>query len=433
MKRFIWTILGAVLLVSLIWAWVFYWRHLRGAGLAFAGPPQDIAQVMEKAGKSGAQAGPAKNTTDSPLKLPPGFSISIFAPDLESPRVLKLDLSGTLLASILTQGRIVVLPDKNRDGKADKVIAVAGDLNRPHGLAFHPQEPQNLYIAEVEQLSVYDYDPQKLQATKKRKIADLPHGDGRHWTRTLLFIEKDTRAGLKPAPTEEAQMSEAAPGSASSYRLLVSVGSACDVCVEKDPRHGTIQVVDAGGGELQPFATGLRNAVFMTRHPVTGQVWVTEMGRDYLGDNLPPDEISIVQEGKDCGWPWCYGKQVHDAEFDPEGKKNAFCQETVPSYINLQAQSAPLGLAFVPPAEGWPRNITMICWWPTTAPGTAPSQRAVKSGASNWTPRGICRGERISSPAGSQTEAHWGGRWTWCCGLSASCTFRMIRQGWCIG
>jgi glucose/arabinose dehydrogenase len=126
--------------------------------------------------------------------------------------------------------------------------------------------------------------------------------------------------------------------------------------VEEDPRHGTIQVVEADGGKLQPLATGLRNAVFMTWHPVTGQVWVTEMGRDYLGDNLPPDEINIVQEGKDYGWPWCYGKQVHDAEFDPEGKKKAFCQETVPSYINLQAHSSPLGLAFVPAAESWPQE-----------------------------------------------------------------------------
>ncbi len=331
MKRLILTVIGAGLFVALIWAGVFYWRHLRGAGPAFTGPPQDIAKMMEKAGKSGAQAGPAQNATDFPLKLPPGFSISIFAQGLESPRVLKPDPSGTLLASIPAQGRIVALPDENRDGKADKVVTVAGNLNRPHGFAFHPQEPRKLYIAEVEHLWLYDYDPQKMQATRKRKIADLPHGDGRHWTRTLLF-----------SPNAE--------------RLLVSIGSSCDTCVEEDPRHGTIQVVDADGGELQPFATGLRNAVFMTRHPVTGQVWVTEMGRDYLGDNLPPDEINIVEEGKNYGWPWCYGKQVHDSEFDPAGKKKDFCQETVPSYINIQAHSSPLGLAFVPATEAWPQE-----------------------------------------------------------------------------
>lgn len=356
MKRIIWTAIGAVLFVGLIWAGVFYWRHLRGAGPAFTGPPRDITKLMEQAGDAGRSAGPAQNTTDFPLKLPLGFAIRIFAQDLQSPRVLKLGPSGTLLASIPAQGRIVALPDQNRDGKADKVVTVAGGLNRPHGFAFHPQDPQKLYIAEVDQLALYDYDSQTMKATRKRKIADLPSGDGRHWTRTLLFIGSDTKAGLKPAPTEGGQKSSAAFGSSPSHRLLISVGSSCDTCVEKDPRHGTIQVVEAKGGDLQPFATGLRNAVFMTRHPVTGQVWVTEMGRDYLGDNLPPDEINIVREGKDYGWPWCYGKQVHDSEFDPADKKKAFCKETVPSYIDIQAHSSPLGLAFVPTTPAWPEQ-----------------------------------------------------------------------------
>jgi glucose/arabinose dehydrogenase len=331
MKRLIWTVIGAVLLVALIWAGVFYWRHLRGAGPAFTGPPRDIAQLMEKAKGPGELNGPARNTTGFPLQLPPGFSISIFAQDLGKPRVLTLDPSGTLLASIPSQGRIVALPDGDGDGKADKVVTVVGGLNRPHGFAFHPQAPTKLYIAEVEQLALYDYHPQKLKAAKKRKIAALPSGRNRHWTRTVLF-------------------------SPDAQRLLVSVGSSCDTCVEKDPRHGTIQVVDADGGNLEPFATGLRNAVFMTRHPVTGQVWVTEMGRDYLGDDLPPDEINVVQEGKDYGWPWCYGKQVHDSVFDPGGKNKAFCKETVPSYLDLQAHSAPLGLAFVPATPAWPQE-----------------------------------------------------------------------------
>jgi len=330
MKRLIWTVIGAVLFVALIWGGVFYWRHLRGAGPALTGPPEDITKLMGKAEEGGALGVSAKNSTGFPLKLPPGFSIRIFAQNLGSPRVLKLDPTGTLLASIPAQGRIVALPDKNGDGKADKVVTVIRHLTRPHGFAFHPQNPQRLYIAEVEQLGLYDYDPQNLNATFKRKIAELPSG-GRHWTRTLLF-------------------------SPDAQRLLISIGSSCDTCVEKDPRHGTIQVVEADGGNLQPFATGLRNAVFMTRHPVTGQVWVTEMGRDFLGDNLPPDEINLVQEGKNYGWPWCYGKQVHDSDFDPGGTKKDFCKKTVPSYINLLAHSAPLGLAFVPATESWPEE-----------------------------------------------------------------------------
>ncbi len=61
-------------------------------------------------------------------------------------------------------------------------------------------------------------------------------------------------------------------------------------------------------------------------------------------------------EGKDYGWPWCYGKQVHDDNFDPAGKKKAFCKETVPAHINIPAHSAPLGLAFVPATPSWPQE-----------------------------------------------------------------------------
>ena len=81
-------------------------------------------------------------------------------------------------------------------------------------------------------------------------------------------------------------------------RLLISVGSDCDVCEEKDSRYAKILVVDPDGSNLKTFASGLRNSVFMAAHPLTGHIWATEMGRDYLGDNLPPDEINIILEGR---------------------------------------------------------------------------------------------------------------------------------------
>jgi glucose/arabinose dehydrogenase len=330
MKRLIWAGVGICLIVVITWGALFYWRNLRGAGPALTPPPQDIAQLMAKAGKKETLASPAGNTTGYPLKLPPGLSISVFAKDLGHPRVLAMDASGTLLASIPFQGRIVALPDTDGNGKSDEVITVVDNLNRPHGFAFHPQDPRKLCVAEVDQLSVYDYDPQSRKAANKRKIADLPDHGG-HWTRTLLFFPDGNR-------------------------LLISVGSSCNVCLEKDWRNATILVADQDGKNLKIYAKGLRNAVFMARHPATGQVWATEMGRDYLGDNLPPDEIDIIQEGKDYGWPWCYGKQVHDDNFDSAGTKKAFCRETVPSYIDIPAHSAPLGLAFVPATPAWPRE-----------------------------------------------------------------------------
>jgi glucose/arabinose dehydrogenase len=326
-------ILISILMVAagLLWAGHFYWHNLRGAGPALKPPPQDIAKLLETAPPpSPAPPRPLDDPTDA-LKLPPGFAISIFAKGLGAPRVLCLDPEGTLLASIPSQGRVVALPDKGRKGVADEVVTVVSGLKWPHGLAFGPGTEPKLYVAETPEVALYDYNPKTLKATNKQKIIDLPSG-GRHFTRTLRF--------MSPPPKPQ---------------LLIAVGSDCDVCVEKDWRYAKILVAEPDGSNLKTFAAGLRNSVFLTAHPVTGHIWATEMGRDYLGDDLPPDEINIILEGQDYGWPYCYGKRVHDERFDPQGEKTDFCKETVPSYIDIPAHSAPLGLAFFP--EEWPKEF----------------------------------------------------------------------------
>ncbi len=64
--------------------------------------------------------------------------------------------------------------------------------------------------------------------------------------------------------------------------------------------------------------------------------------------NLPPDEINLVEEGKDYGWPICFGKNIHDTDFDKNVYVQNPCMEPLkmPSLIDIQAHSAPLGLAF---------------------------------------------------------------------------------------
>ena len=265
------------------------------------------------------------------MKLPPGFAISIFAKKLPGARVLALDPDGNLLVSLTSQGKVVALPDKNGDGVADAVVTVLDGLNKPHGLAFGPEEKPRLYVAETGRVAAFDYDPERLTATSEQKIADLPPG-GRHFTRSLLFL----------------------PGTR-DRRLLISVGSSCDACEEEDWRYAKILAVDPDGGELETFASGLRNSVFMAVHPQSKHVWATEMGRDFLGDNLPPDEINIILEGRHYGWPYCYGKRLHDDKTDPTGAHREFCKDTIPSFIDLPAHSAPLGLAFFP-AE-WPQEF----------------------------------------------------------------------------
>jgi glucose/arabinose dehydrogenase len=319
-------IIGIMLALVGLGAGAYYWPNLRGPGPAVLAPPRDMGKVLEK-GKEDAVDAAA-----FPLKLPPGFSIGIFARGLPGARVLALDPGGHLLVSLTSQGRVVALPDKNGDGVADGVVTVLDGLNQPHGLAFEPGKEPRLFVAETDQVAAYDYDPERLTATYQQKIVDLPSG-GRHFTRSLVFLP-----------------------SSRDHRLLISVGSSCDACEESDPRRAKILAVDVeAGGDPETFASGLRNSLFMAVHPRSKHVWATETGRDDLGDNWPPDEINIILEGSHYGWPYCYGKRLHDEKSDPAGEHREFCQGTIPSFIDVPAHSAPLGLAFFPPE--WPQDF----------------------------------------------------------------------------
>jgi glucose/arabinose dehydrogenase len=66
--------------------------------------------------------------------------------------------------------------------------------------------------------------------------------------------------------------------------------------------------------------------------------------RDGLGDNLPPDYATHVQQAAFYGWPWFYigdhaDPRWHNARPDLAGKI------TVPDVL-IQPHSAPLGIAF---------------------------------------------------------------------------------------
>jgi glucose/arabinose dehydrogenase len=345
-----------VLAVAGLGAALYAWQHFRGTGAGSRPPPRGIARLPEKP-LAIPPSGRWNEIDQAPLKLPPGFSISIFARDLKGPRVLALDPDGTLLVSLTSQGKVVALPEKNDSSVAETPVIVLANLDQPHGLAFGPEDNPRLYVAQTGQVAAYDYDAEHFTATQPQKIVDLPPG-GRHFTRSLIFL---------PPPAEP--------------RLLISVGAGCDVCEDKDPHRARILAVDVNGngGGLATFASGLRDSEFMAIHPLSRHLWATESGREGLGEALPPDEINIILEGSHYGWPYCYGKRVHDAEFDSTFAHREFCQDTIPSFIDVPAHSAPSGLAFFP--ASWPkefRHDLLVTYHGDGQPGVAPGLKVVR-------------------------------------------------------
>ena len=211
-------------------------------------------------------------------------------------------------------GRIIRLPDRDGDGVADGIELVAERLNAPSSIAFH--KDGSLYVGETTRiLRLSEPDGAGVYQNQEVVVRGLPSGG--HNTRTVLF-------------------------SPDWSSLFVSVGSSCNVCREKDERRATIiSYLPDGSGE-KIFATGLRNAVGIAFRPGTDELWATNNGRDWVGDDLPPETIYLVRKGDDAGWPRCHAGRIEDPDLGEQGS----CQGVAPPAVEMQAHSAPLGLTF---------------------------------------------------------------------------------------
>lgn len=299
MKRIIFLIV-AVLVVLFFVVFSYYQKNVSGILTAISPASTNIQEVVKK----------GVNNTDFSINVPDDYQLSIFNDRLTKPRVLIKDPQNRVLVSDISENAVYFITPNSR-------AVVASNLNKPHGLVFDCDQNCFLYIADQDGVYKYDYDQENALATNKQLFANIPQG-GRHFTKSLL-IQND--------------------------KLFISVGSSCDTCIEKDERIATVLVSNLDGSDLKVFASGLRNAVFIDSRPETDEIWVTEMGRDFLGDNLPPDEINILKEGGFYGWPYCYGQNVLDKTFDQT--KQSICDTAIPAHYELQAHSAPLGLEFL--------------------------------------------------------------------------------------
>ena len=248
----------------------------------------------------------------SRLKVPPGFHVAVFA-DAPHARQMAFSPGGVLLVTDMSDGTVLAFPDPQHSGRAERQVQVLNGLNAPHGIAFHNGK---LYIAEINAVRRYDWDETQLRAGNGQKLADLPGSGGGHSTRTILFA---------------------------NGKMYVAAGSSCNVCVEDDKRRAAVTEFNEDGSGERLFASGLRNAVGLTLNPKTNTIWATDNGRDWLGDNLPPEEVNdLGANGGNFGWPYCYGDRVRDGS----QSKDYDCSKTVAPKVQMQAHSAPLGLLF---------------------------------------------------------------------------------------
>lgn len=249
------------------------------------------------------------------IKLPPGFKIDLYAGDIPNARSMAMSPDGILFVGTRRAGRVYAVVDHNRDFRADEVVTLIEGLNMPNGVAFRKG---SLYVAEVNRILRFDAIEKRLHSPPKPVIVNdtFPRKKHHGW-KYIAFGPDD--------------------------RLYVPVGAPCNICESKDPRFASIMRMQSDGSELEIFTHGVRNSVGFDWHPTTGDLWFTNNGRDWMGDDLPPDTLHHAAiKGLHFGYPYCHAGTIPDPKY---GVKQS-CNKYTPPAMELGPHVAPLGMKF---------------------------------------------------------------------------------------
>ncbi|MBD2775218.1 PQQ-dependent sugar dehydrogenase [Iningainema tapete] len=255
----------------------------------------------------------------SQLKVPEGFQIEVFAKNLGNPRNLAVAPDGTVYVTRRDQEDVLALYDRDRDGRADGYNTVASGLPYVNGITIHENR---LYFVTDKQLYVASLATEGIEGEPQLLIDNLPDA-GQHPNRTLAFGPD----GL----------------------LYISVGSTCNACNDTNPESATLLQAQPDGSNRTIYASGLRNTIGFAWHPETGELWGMDHGTDWRGNEQPPEELNLIRQGVNYGWPFCYADRRPDVYFqlNPRGTtKEQYCANTEPPVLTYTAHSAPLALLF---------------------------------------------------------------------------------------
>jgi len=249
------------------------------------------------------------------IKLPPGFEISIYATDVKNARSMVLSPGGILFVGTRSAGNVYAVVDRDGDFKADEVITIAKGLDMPNGVAFLNGA---LYVAEVNRILRFDDIEKRLNGSSQPVVVNGAFPTDRHHGWKFMRFGPDGW-------------------------LYVPVGAPCNICKVDPNRYAVIMRMRPDGTGLETFARGIRNTVGFDWHPQTRELWFTDNGRDWLGDDRPPDELNRAPEpGLHFGYPHCHGGTMVDPEY---GVGHA-CSEFTSPVQNLGPHVAALGMRF---------------------------------------------------------------------------------------
>lgn len=224
------------------------------------------------------------------IKLPPGFSIAVYASNVPNARQMALGPNGTVFVGSRDRGngQVYALVDKEKDGTAEEVVVLAKGLLQPSGVATFQGD---LYVAEVNRIIKFPQIEDTFRASPTPEVVNDDYPDDLWHGWKFIAFGPD---GM----------------------LYVPVGAPCNVCEPKAEIYATITRIKPNGRGREIFAYGVRNTVGFDWHPVTKELWFTDNGRDLMGDDTPPDELNCAPKpGMHFGFPYWHGTDVRDPKF----------------------------------------------------------------------------------------------------------------------
>ncbi len=254
----------------------------------------------------------------SSLRLPPGFQAEVFAHGMPGVRAIAEGPNGTLFAGTRGIGRVYAIT-RNPDGTTRTRIFAQG-LTQPSGLVMIGN---SLYIFAVNRVLRYDNveanldsPPAPVDLTAAFALpTEQEHGGNHHWKFATLGPDG---------------------------RIYTNVGVNCNVCDTDRDKFALLVSFNPDGSDRRIEARGVRNSVGMAHHPVTRELWATNHGRDWVGNDNPQDSLLRVRRaGEDFGFPYCLGNWA-----DPEYNRGRTCSEFSQPAALLGPHTAVLGMRF---------------------------------------------------------------------------------------
>jgi len=252
------------------------------------------------------------------IRVPAGFKVEVYAHGMPGARMMAEGPKGTVFVGSRAIGRVYAVT-RNADGST-RTRVVAQGLPQPNGLVMIGD---SLYVLAVNRVLRYDNIeanldnvPAPVDLTAAFALpTDVEHGGNHHWKFATLGPDG---------------------------RIYTNVGVNCNICDFDRDKFALLVSFNPDGSGRRIEARGVRNSVGMAHHPVTRELWATNNGRDWAGNEWPHDTLHRVRaSGEDHGFPYCTGNTP-----DPQFNKGRSCSDFVAPAALLGPHTAALGMRF---------------------------------------------------------------------------------------